>query len=60
MSYGQYHAGIVANDISTNYEWEELPMNQREIVNDFAKFLLKMYSELEKQDGQAEILAIEE
>ena len=51
ISYGQYHAGIVANDISTNYEWEELPVSQKEIVDDFAKFLLKMYKELENQDG---------
>ena len=26
ISYGQYHAGVVCNDISTNYEFERLPV----------------------------------
>lgn len=26
ISYGSYHAGVVCNDISTNYDFEPLPM----------------------------------
>ena len=60
VSYGQYHAGMCVNDISTNYDWEELPMQCMITLENFEKFLLLMYSELEKQEGNKEIVAIEE
>ena len=28
VSFGSYHAGVVCNDVDTNYEFEELPMRQ--------------------------------
>ena len=47
VSYGQYHAGVVVNDISTNYEFEVIPFLQMMILEDFEKFLLNCYFELE-------------
>ena len=60
ISYGQYHSGIVVNDISTNYDWEEIPIAQQGYFEQFEKFLILMYAELEKQEGNLEIEAIEQ
>ena len=60
ISYGQYHAGVVCNDISTNYEFERLPVLQQDILEKFKEFLLRRWKHLEEQENQEEIKAIQQ
>lgn len=50
LSYGAYHAGVVCNDVSTNYDFTGLPSAQQEVLEEFQDFLLKFWKELEKQN----------
>lgn len=52
VSYGQYHAGVVCNDVSTNYDFAPLPGSQRELLEEFKEYLLRCWQEQEKQDAR--------
>jgi len=42
---------VVCNDISTNYEFEELPAAQSYILDDLKEFLLRKWKELERKNS---------
>ena len=50
ISYGSYHAGVVCNDISTDYEFTPLGLGEKDILDEFEAFLLRYWKELEKQN----------
>ena len=51
VSFGSYHAGVVCNDVDTNYEFEELPLSQQVYLDKFKEFLLNSWNTLEKESN---------
>ena len=50
ISYGSYHAGVVCNDVSTDYDFSPLGIGEKDILEEFEMFLLRYWKELEKQN----------
>jgi hypothetical protein len=50
ISFGSYHAGVVCNDVSTPGPFMPLPGSQQAILEDFKKFLLRLWNSWEKSE----------
>ena len=60
ISFGQFHGGVVCNDIYTNYEFVPMSSSHQEILIEIKDFLFKYWDTLErgKTDSKKEILEI--
>ena len=52
ISFGAYHAGIVCNDIATDYPFVPVPQSQRDVLNELKDRLLKIWKELDTQQNE--------
>lgn len=52
ISFGAYHAGVVCNDIATNYPFVPVPQSQRDVLNELKDRLLKIWKELDTQQNE--------
>ena len=52
ISLGSYHAGIVCNDVSTNYEFVPVPLGQKLILDEFKNYLLSLWDHQWKQKDE--------
>lgn len=59
ISYGSYHAGVVCNDISTDYEFDLVPSAQQDILAEFKKFLFTYWDELQKTEKNNQVKAVQ-
>lgn len=54
-SFGTYHAGVVCNDVDTNYELEKLPQSHQDLLSLFKVPLLKKWDVREKEDSDPKL-----
>lgn len=53
IDLGTYHGGVICNDVDTNYEFKKLLQSQRDILDEYKKYLLGKWEKLDRNKNKA-------